>query len=287
MIKNAKHAAILSVIEIGLGSFLHAFRVPFSGQLLSLNQIFILTRASIETQSRTSPALVSTTASLFKSLSPAGKKLTPMLAICAQGQLFTVGTLFFGNNVLGHITGAVLTSLWAYVQPFGIYLILFGKDLIYMIEYFVSKIGKVFSVTQENIISIVLLIILVKVIIALVLVIFAHTISDEQYARYQDWALAQKNKIKESKSKGVNPYLGALNDITSPIFIISIVMFTVFFIFSKSHYSTIIWGLLRPIAGGYLLFLFIRIYPIEKRILGMKEGKYKNLLRETIKKIKE
>ena len=36
------YAMQLSLTEIGLGSFLHAFRIPFSGFLLSLNQCFIL-----------------------------------------------------------------------------------------------------------------------------------------------------------------------------------------------------------------------------------------------------
>jgi hypothetical protein len=285
MIKNAKHAAILSLIEIGLGSFLHAFRIPFSGQLLSLNQIFILTRASIETQSKTSPAIISTTAALFKSLSPAGKKLTPMLGICAQGQLFSVGTVCVGNNILGHIIGAILASLWAYIQPFGIYLLLFGKDLIYMIEYFIAKIGKVFTVTTENILSIVFILIGIKILLALILVVIAHYISDEQYAKYQDWALNQKKQIKNETIK-TSPFLGALKDITSPLFLISILMFIIFFIFSKSDYSSLIWALMRPIAGGYFLFLFLRMYPIENHIKKMKKGKYKDLLEETIKRIK-
>ncbi len=35
----------LSLTEIGVGSFLHAFRIPFSGFFLSLNQCFVLNRA--------------------------------------------------------------------------------------------------------------------------------------------------------------------------------------------------------------------------------------------------
>ena len=31
------HAAMLSISEVGLGSLLHAFHIPFSGYFLSLN----------------------------------------------------------------------------------------------------------------------------------------------------------------------------------------------------------------------------------------------------------
>jgi hypothetical protein len=72
-----KKAALLSIVEIGLGSFLHAFSIPFAGHFLSLNQGFILTRAAIETNDRRSPGIISAVAALLKSLSPAGKKLTP------------------------------------------------------------------------------------------------------------------------------------------------------------------------------------------------------------------
>ena len=39
-------AGALSLIEIGLGSFLHGLKIPFSGQFLSLNQGFFLTRTA-------------------------------------------------------------------------------------------------------------------------------------------------------------------------------------------------------------------------------------------------
>src|SRR5262245_25316383 len=109
------YAALLSASEIGLGSILHTFQVPFSGHFLSLNQIFILSRASTEVGRNGSlliPGSISFIAAALKSLSPSGKKLTPMLAIGMQGILFNTGIVLIGHNIAGRIFGACIASLW-------------------------------------------------------------------------------------------------------------------------------------------------------------------------------
>ena len=45
--KISAAAALLSLTEIGLGSLLHSFKIPFAGHFLSLNQGFILGKVSI------------------------------------------------------------------------------------------------------------------------------------------------------------------------------------------------------------------------------------------------
>ncbi|MFP5459829.1 MAG: hypothetical protein ACLGG7_13920, partial [Bacteriovoracia bacterium] len=103
-----KNAATLSLIEVGLGSLLHGLKLPFSGHVLSLNQSFILTRATLTSGERRDAAVISTTAAILKSLSPAGKKLTPMLAIAVQGQLYYLGLLVAGTGVIGQLLGSLL-----------------------------------------------------------------------------------------------------------------------------------------------------------------------------------
>ena len=44
------YGALLSMIEVGLGSILHSMHVPFSGLFLSLNQGYLLCRVAILTQ---------------------------------------------------------------------------------------------------------------------------------------------------------------------------------------------------------------------------------------------
>lgn len=283
--KIGKYSALLSIIEIGLGSFLHSLKIPFSGHTLSLNQGFILTKASLEIENRNTPALISTTSALLKSLSPAGKKLTPMLAISMQGQLFNLGTKLFGRNILGHILGMTLLCLWSFIQPLCIYLILFGKDLIYMTQYFIKKISKVIPVTEDGLIITILIILTIKVIIGIMAVALAYKFKGRELTVYQEWA--KKQKPKRKNISGNSPYLLAFKDLINPLFIISIILTTIFYVYSRSSHASMIWGLLRPIAGGYLIFLAIRIFPIENISNRMRDGKYKTLFNETLKRIKE
>ena len=96
------YAGTLSLAEIGLGSLLHGLKIPLTGTFLSINQALFLTRLvklnRNQPDARTLPFQVSNITALLKSLSPAGKKLLPMLAIASQGLLFTLGTIVFGAN---------------------------------------------------------------------------------------------------------------------------------------------------------------------------------------------
>jgi len=283
--KIGKYSALLSVIEIGLGSFLHSLKIPFSGHTLSLNQGFILTKASIEIDDKDGPALISTTSALLKSLSPAGKKLTPMLAISMQGQLFNLGTRIFGRNLIGHLLGMSLLCMWSFIQPLCIYLILFGKDLIYMTQYFIKKISKVIPVTEEGLLVTIAIILCVKIILGIGLVILAYKLKNKDISKYERWAKNQRPRIKKHSTS--SPYVMAFKDLMNPLFIVSILLTTIFYIFSRSSHSAMIWALLRPLAGGYLIFLAIRVFPVENLASRMKEGKYKDLFNETLKRIKE
>ena len=81
------YAANLSLIEVGLGSVVHGLKLPFGGQVLSINQCVILSHAArrLGINAKTGVFTISTIAATLKSLSPAGNKLGPMLSISMQG----------------------------------------------------------------------------------------------------------------------------------------------------------------------------------------------------------
>ena len=283
---NAKFAGVLTIVEIGVGSFLHAFKLPLSGQILSLNQIFILSRASLYSEKKDSPAIISTSAGLLKVLAPAGKKLTPMLAITAQGHLYSFGLFLFGINIIGRIVGALMSSTWAFIQPITIYFILFGEDLIFMTNYYLSKIQKIYPIETESLFYILAFVIITKMIIAILTVLIATNISTSRFEKYIEFSTKYKNRGKKKKKMTYSPSKGALKDLFSPILILSFVLLAIFYFYSKSDYTTIIWLTLRPVALAYLIFYVIRIFPIEKVALKMKDGKYKETILNTIEYIK-
>ncbi len=257
-----KKAALLSIVEIGLGSFLHAFSVPFAGHFLSLNQGFILTRAAMESGDKRAPGIISAVAALLKSLSPVGKKLTPMLAIGMQGQLYNLGLLLLGNNGFGRILGMSLLSVWGFIQPLALYFILYGKTLVEMAEYYANELSKVFTVTPDDFLSILVSLIIFKIICGVVVVILAQILKKKKIEQYETW-LISKHKPQEPGKEG-SPWLLALRDLLSPVFIVTWLLMLLFYMYSQHERAELIWVLLRPVALGYLIFLGLRIFPVEK-----------------------
>lgn len=256
------YAASLSLIEISLGSLLHSFKIPFVGHALSLNQIAFMTRITLIEKTRDSALQTALIASLLKSLSPAGKKLTPMLAILAQGLIFSFGVFIFGANILGVLLGGALAALWAFIQPVLMIYILFGNSSVQVIEHFYKEISKVVMINTNYILIAIIIIISLKIILALLVVYISTRISPEAFKIYESQiSIYKKNKVKKSTLK--NPILLAFKDLLSPLFIVSFVLSALFFYVTNTEYNQMFWALLRPVAIGFILFFIIRFYPIE------------------------
>ena len=296
----ASAAAILSLTEIGLGSILHSFKIPFSGHFLSLNQALILGKTSLATRedksSKFSPAQISLTSSLLKSLSPAGKKLTPMLAISAQGFLFNLGTIFFGINPIGVWVGSVLLSLWGFIQPIGIYMLLFGENLVYMAKYFLKKLTIFSTITLDDVWVFLIIVVSIKVTLATLVTALIFFLEKDDYLKWQE------NLIKRSasKKKKINSQFEshslkenikkALIDLFNPLFIFTWLFTGVFFYFSKSPHASFVWVLCRPVIIGFLLFLGIRLLPFDflfKKLDQWGFNNFSKILQSSIDKLKK
>lgn len=141
-----RFSTALSLIEVGLGSLLHAIHFPFRGQVLSMNQAFLLSRASFVGATTRGEGirmsnLISLTAACLKSLSPAGQKLTPMLAISVQGLLFSLGQFLGGVSLFGHSIGMTLVWVWALGQGLVLGWFLNGGAFFEALRYLIQKIG--------------------------------------------------------------------------------------------------------------------------------------------------
>src|SRR5690606_16777658 len=135
-----ERAINLSLIEIVIGSFLHNFRVPFAGHILSLNQGAFLCRISTKSENRITAAQssyeVSVVVAMMKSLSPSDKKIGPMLSISMQGFLFSFATFIFGKNTIGQMFSMIFLSIWAFLQPLITYFLIFGWSLVGAFKFY-------------------------------------------------------------------------------------------------------------------------------------------------------
>ena len=272
----SRDAALLSVVEVGLGSLLHAAHIPLRGHLLSLNEIFFLTRAVNRSQlgcvaaaglnsPRLAPFYVANVAAVLKSLSPAGKRLGPMLAISMQGALFSLGTLVLGPSWAGCLLGAALSSFWAFVQPLIIFWIFFGPTFLEMIRFFWERIQEQIPVTPESLRIALFVILGAKVLLSQLAVVLAYRLSESQVSKYESrllrWA-GRRTSIHERlrlerRGTGQNLRAAAL-DLFHPLFLLSLILTGVFLWYTHVESSRVVWLLLRPLALGFVSFWAVR-----------------------------
>jgi hypothetical protein len=272
---EVKYITLLSLTEIGVGSLVHGLKIPMGGHTLSLNQGFVLmqsTRALAphvgQVDLARSASNVSLLTALMKSFSPAGKKLTPMLAITVQGLLFATGVLIGGASFAGLALGMILLSVWGFAQPLLMAWLFVGAHFWESIDMLWSRIADPLGLESVSALSMILFFVFIKALIAVSLVFVSQKIGErwnEGLAK-QGQKVLQKRKRKSDlalKSRKAN-ILATLRDLTSPLVVISVILSVVFAVYSDSSEAGLVWALMRPLAAAFVGFYLLRVFPTEK-----------------------
>jgi hypothetical protein len=276
--KVGKYAASLSLIEVALGSILHSFRIPFSGNFLSLNQGYLLCRASLESKgSAVSVAYaISNVSAVLKSLAPAGKKLGPMLSLSMQGFLFSLGLWVGRETLLGMILGMIFLSFWTFLQPLLTYYLFFGSELFAAFEYLFQKTLPYHGLSLQQLLFLFLGVVAIKALAAGALAIWAWKSQGKK--TWQDTLLefAREKGAKPLAGRGAagSPFLLAIRDLFHPLFLISLFATAFFLFFSQHEAGEKIWILLRPLAIGFLFFYFSRTLMLDRWLLRLHGGRF-------------
>jgi hypothetical protein len=282
--------ANLSLVELGLGSLIHGLKIPLGGNFLSLYQTFFLTRSSIEAKpiglEKRSPYLISGISSVLKSLSPAGARLGPMLAISVQGLLFSLGVFAFGAQLVGYLVGAVLAGLWAFLQPFLTYFLFFGTDLARAVTYFVTKVFPFHVIWLK---SLIVAVIGLKIALSVLSVTLAYRWIARIHPLEARMLLAGKGLARQAmtapKRVPESAWRLALRDLCRPLFLISLAM-TCAFVYYTQNDATHVWiYALRPVSVGFLFFYLSRS-AVLLRWLSRFEGTTASAARSAIRELR-
>jgi hypothetical protein len=257
-----------------VGSLLHTFHIPFSGHFLSLNQIFLLSRASSlvgKSGSLLVPGTISFIAAALKSLSPSGKKLTPMLAIGMQGLLYNIGIMLFGHTAPGRMFGAALSSLWGFLQPLLIYYCIFGQGLFHTFVKLEESFRSWVPCDIPSIWYLCILVVTVKVFLGMTIAAIAHKMPQKAMSYYaKNITRAKLHKKPIFADMQVKPILSkvalqAAKDLCVLPFIACVLLSAISFMWAEgATTSWVVFALLRPCAIGFLFFFGIRLLPMEK-----------------------
>lgn len=262
-----RYASLLATAEIGLGSLIHAAQIPLGGHWLSLNQGLILALATRASKGRAdavrNTSLIATIAALFKALSPAGKRLTPMLAISVQGLGFAVGVGVGGANVVGAAMGMSLLALWGFAQPLIVAYLLFGKSWFAGLQKIWLEVAALFQLPPQLQWWLFGGVVLLKLTLGLLIVIVAWNRAgfEEQYQqRVTQWQ--QKLLVSSKLSQGAGKFRLILRDLLHWPFVLALGFSVFFFAYSGEKNAQGIWTwLLRPLVLGILFFWATRSVP--------------------------
>ncbi len=121
--------ALAGGIEVGAGSVVHGAKLPFGGLGMATTQAALLTRAAEPLVDRGRVVWVALLSAAIKSLSPAGQRLRPMLAIAMQGWLYGRALRWLGWHRLAVGVGGFLMGCWAGSQGLLMQWLLVGDAL--------------------------------------------------------------------------------------------------------------------------------------------------------------
>lgn len=271
---TARFAAVQSMTEIGLGSAVHAWRVPLGGHVLSLNQSLILVFASrcaaTRFEAAAQAAAISSVAGLMKLLSPAGKRVMPMIAIVVQGLLFSAGIGALGLNALGCAAGAALLAVWGFAQPVLFAYLLYGQSFFHAIEKLWSDTATKLGIDPVWGLRLLLLVVGVKLALAGILAVLGWKAEPGAQARYlgrlEAWALRAVPRSApqgRDSSRPVHPAWGAALDLLNPWFLGSLVL-TAAFVAATAAWTASLGLIVRAVAGAWFVFFVLRAIPAEK-----------------------
>jgi hypothetical protein len=227
---------------------------------------------------------MSSVVALTKSLSPAGKKLTPMLAIAIQGLLFSFGTLLVGINIMGLMIGAILSSLWAFLQPVIIFTFLLGHKFWDALFFTWQKISSFANLNQNAWKFFLVMAIGFKVILAIATVVLAIRMPESIILKYQEKLLKWSHVRRPRATPLIAPLKAALNDFLNPLFLISAALTGIYVFYWESDLEEKVIGILRPFCLGFLFFYVVRLAAARLTWDDLKKHPFTRSLATTMKK---
>jgi hypothetical protein len=262
---TSRLSVLLSATEVAVGGAVHALHLPFGGHVLSLNQGLLLTLGLKGSPDRADGirrvSKISSTAALMKSLSPAGKRLTPMLAISTQGWLYAAGLAVCGPRLSGALFGMLLLTLWGFAQPALVAYLIFGSQLFEGILKVWGEIARFLSLSPEAAAQVgwgaLALVIGTKVVAGLAIAACAWLASpsfqDRYLGAYERWAIDWKREREARRGPPSSRGASLLRDLTNPWFLIGTALSISFFAFSRGADATRIALYGARVIGGAML----------------------------------
>lgn len=146
----ASFGAAWGSLEILVGSFLHALRLPFSGMLLASAGAALLVAERQLLDKRGLSLATGIVAASCKSLSPGGVILGPMLGISAEAALVELALLAGASQYPTAMIAGALAALWPLCQKVLVTYVVYGGRFIDLCVTAIRKASSWIGVSETT-----------------------------------------------------------------------------------------------------------------------------------------
>jgi hypothetical protein len=126
----AAFGALWGVLEITVGSFLHALHLPFTGVVLASTGAGLLVAQRQVLPRRGASLATGFVAALCKSMSPGGVVLGPMAGILVEAMLVEAALLAAPRSALTALPAGALAAIWAAFQKLFTQYLFYGGSVL-------------------------------------------------------------------------------------------------------------------------------------------------------------
>jgi len=157
-LKAAIIGSLWASVEIIVGSFLHNLKIPLSGTVLSFISVFLMVSFLQLWKEKGLIWRAGLICALMKSISPSAIIFGPMIGIFSEALLLELTIFLFGTNLFSYSLGGALAVFSAFVHKVVMLLIMYGFDLVKILESLYKFSVKQINLPNLNPITLILLI---------------------------------------------------------------------------------------------------------------------------------
>ncbi len=143
----AGFGALWGALEITVGSFLHALRLPFGGTMLAAVSAALLISQRQVLPRRGLSLATGVVAAICKSVSPGGLIIGPMIGITVEALLVEIALIIAPRSRAGAALAGALAVLWATTQKVITQFIYYGGDLLSLFVAFMEGLARMVGVS--------------------------------------------------------------------------------------------------------------------------------------------
>jgi ABC-type thiamin/hydroxymethylpyrimidine transport system permease subunit len=166
LVTMAVFGALWGVVEISLGSVLHAIKIPLTGLALTAIGLLVALIGRLFVPRRGSTFFIGVIATILKLFSIGNIIIGPMIGILAEALVAElVLDIFPKPTQLSFILAIAGGALWTFIQPFVTGLLIFGRTLLPIWLDIVDQGSRLFGLGSQAAIWIVLVLVFLYLIV--------------------------------------------------------------------------------------------------------------------------